>query len=495
VRKAFAMGKATDPYSGDLASYDSDTMLHAQQMLESLAAQPKPAPSRAIVRDELNFVLIRTDPDKRAADLCAGLAGPRPDTNFLNDLQDLSWLLAKSVSIENQPPLLAWISAWRTGTAVSTFTTWRRGHELPWLVVAIAKAGPTDPFAPALIDEAAKITPDSPAYDTVFYHRVRLLIALKRTDEARALLDAALPALRNQKPTSKRNALLGERMAVARNLNEFLEFAPRNTLSTGSEAAENLQGMCNQNAHAVNGNTNCPEVTQALWFDRDAALIFNQKMSLSLLIEAANTASLPQNLRQSLAVMAWTRAIMLQDDKSVAALAPLVPKGLQATAGFPANLAILRNPGVRPYLETGIPRVASFSQFDEFRDNWWCKPWQEEIRGDGPPLTPLPEPAIIPPDQQALADSEFQRLQQLPDSAALIGQRVIDYANAHPDDPQVPEALALTVRATHYACQSWDTKTSGVSTSNYTPVSKAAFEFLHKHYPKSSWTAKTPYYY
>jgi hypothetical protein len=197
--------------------------------------------------------------------------------------------------------------------------------------------------------------------------------------------------------------------------------------------------------------------------------------------------------------MAWTRAVLLQDAKSVAALAPLLPKSLQATAGssadFPADLAILRNPGMRPYLEAGIPRVASFSQFDEFRNNWWCKPWQEEDQSNGPSITPLPAPAFIPQDQQALADSEYQRLQQLPDSAAVIGQRVINYANAHPNDPQVPEALALKVRATHYACQSLNSNASGTPTSSYTPVGKAAFQFLHKNYPKSPWTAKTPYYY
>jgi hypothetical protein len=474
-------------------------MQRAQTMLEALLAHPNPTPSRAIVQDELNFVLIRTDPEKRTAEISAALAGPAPDANFLHDLEDLSWLFVKSIPIKNQPPLLAWISAWRTGTAASAYATWQQGHALPWLVVAIAKASPTDAFTPALIDEAAKITPDSPAYETVFYHRVRLLIALKRTDEARTLLDAALPALRNQKPSSKRNALLGERMAVARDFKEFMQYAPRNTSSTGSEGAEDLQQECNQNTHAVNADAKCPAVTQDLWFDDDAAVMLNQKMPLSLLIEAANTASLPQNLRQSVAVMAWTRGVLLQDAKSVAALAPLLPKGLQATAGssagFPADLAILRNPGARPYLEAGIPRVASVSTFDDFRNNWWCKPWQEEELGDAPALTPLPAPAIVPPDQQALAASEYQSLQQLPDSAAVIGQRVIDYANAHPDDPQVPEALALTVRATHYACQSWDSKTPGVSTSNYTPVGKAAFEFLHQHYPKSPWTAKTPYYY
>jgi len=499
VRKAFAMGKATDPYSSDLASYDAATMQRAQTMLEALLAQPNPTPSRAIVQEELNFIRIRTEPEKRAAEICAALAGPAPDANFLHDLDDLSWLYVKSISIKNQPPLLSWITAWRTGTAVSAFTAWQQGHALPWLVVAIAKASPTDAFASALIDEAAKITPDSPAYDTVFYHRVRLLIALRRTDEARALLDAALPTLRDQKPSSKRNALLGERLAVARNFKEFLQYAPRNTLSSSSEGAGDLQHECNLDEHAVNADANCPEVTQDLWFGDDAAVMLNQKVPLSLLIEAANTATLPQNLRQSLAIMAWTRGVLLQDTKSVGALAPLLPKDLRATAGssagFPADLAILRNPGVRPYLEAGIPRVASFSQFDEFRDNWWCQPWREEDQGDEPPLTPLPAPVIIPQDQQALAASEYQSLQRLPDSAAVIGQRVIDFANAHPNDPQVPEALALTVRATHYACQPPNSNASGGSTSGYTPVSKAAFEFLHRHYPKSQWTAETPYYY
>ena len=499
VRKAFAMGKATDPYSSDLASYDAATMQRAQAILDALLTQPNPAPSRAIVQDELNFIRIRTEPEKRAAEISAALAGPAPDANFVHDLEDLSWLFIKPASIKDQPPMMAWISAWRTGNAVSAFTVWQQNHLLPWLVLTIAKTAPTDSFVSALIDEAAKIAPDSPAYDTVFYHRVRLLIALKRTDEARALLDAALPGLRSQKPTSKRNALLGERLAVARDFKEFLQYAPRNTLAADSEGAGDLQQECNQDKHAVNGNANCPGVTQDLWFDDDAAIMLNQKMPLSLLIEAANTATLPQNLRQSLAVMAWTRSVLLQDAKSVAALAPLLPKSLQATSGssadFPADLAILRNPGVRPYLEAGIPRVASFDQFDDYRNNWWCKPWQEEEQGDAPALAPLPAPAIIAQDQQALADSEYQRLQRMPDSAAVIGQRVIDYAASHPNDPQVPEALALTVRASHYACQSSENSTPGVSTTGYTPVSKAAFEFLHKHYPKSPWTAKTPYYY
>ena len=220
---------------------------------------------------------------------------------------------------------------------------------------------------------------------------------------------------------------------------------------------------------------------------------------MSLLIEAAQSPELPANLRQSLAIMAWTRGVLLQDAKSAEAVAPLLPKAMHDTAGssigLPADLTMLKNFGVRPYLEPGVPRVASFNIFDDLRDNGWCKTWgngYESRQGTPAPLLP---PAFFTPDQSAQGAAEYQRLKQMPDSSALIGQRVIDYANQHPADPQVPEALALTVRATHYSCLTWDPHAPAASQPKYQPVSKAAFELLHQRYPKSPWTAKTPYYY
>lgn len=70
----------------------------------------------------------------------------------------------------------------------------------------------------------------------------------------------------------------------------------------------------------------------------------------------------------------------------------------------------------------------------------------------------------------------------------MAGQRAIASVKAHPDDKDAPEALALTVRATRYGCN----VEKGVAQKT---VSKQAFELLHRLYPKSPWTAKTPYYY
>lgn len=499
VRKAFALGKATDPYSGDLASYDAATLQRAQQMLESLLAQPDPKPSRAALETELNFIRIRTEPDKRATEISAALIGPTPDLNFSNDMKDLSWLLLKRVKISNEPPLLAWISAWRGTDLNSSLSQWQQTHALPWLVVAIAKVAPDSTSAPALLDAAAKTPPTSPAYDTVFFHRVRLLTGMHRNDEARALLDAALATPHSQAASSYRNALLGERMAVARSFNEALVYAPRSLLSSGSEGASNLQAQCNLNAHAVNTTTPCPELEKSLQFDQDFVSVLNHHAPLSTLIEAASSPSLPANLRQDIVLIAWTRAVLLEDKASAAKLAAMLPTSLHDVAGsstsFPADLAILRNSGMRPYLEPGVPRVASFDVFDDFHNNWWCKPWDDRFDASGQPAQPLPTPAFVSAQQDALADDEVKRLLALPDSAAVIGQRVIDYARDHPDDAQVPEALALTVRAGHYACQTYDPGAGADAKSPYTPTSKAAFELLHRRYPKSPWATKTRYYY
>jgi hypothetical protein len=59
------------------------------------------------------------------------------------------------------------------------------------------------------------------------------------------------------------------------------------------------------------------------------------------------------------------------------------------------------------------------------------------------------------------------------------------WAQRTSDDPRVPEALHLAVRATRFGCTDADTGT----------FSKAAFDLLHQRYPKSSWAQKTKYWY
>ena len=69
--------------------------------------------------------------------------------------------------------------------------------------------------------------------------------------------------------------------------------------------------------------------------------------------------------------------------------------------------------------------------------------------------------------------------------APLDQVQTLDWAQKHPDDPRLPEALHRAVQASRYRCTDADTG----------KYSKQAFNLLHRKYPKSSWTARTKYWY
>ena len=88
---------------------------------------------------------------------------------------------------------------------------------------------------------------------------------------------------------------------------------------------------------------------------------------------------------------------------------------------------------------------------------------------------------------ESLADrGTVQDLHRRLDDGWEVGPMIISYSELHPDDPRVPEALHLVVRATRYP--RWNQGSTG-------EVSRAAFRVLHRRYPGSPWTEKTPYWF
>lgn len=492
------MGKATDPYSTDLATFDMGTMQQAQAVLEKLLAERDPKPTREAVQLELNFVRIRTEPQKRLAEICAALAGPGADANFANDLADLNFVLVKGIKASPEPPLLAWINDWRGNDKSDALDTWRRTHGPAWLAVALHQADAKDAAAEELIAAAEKVVAASPAYDTVFFQRVRLLAGMQKRDEARALLDARLPEVIHKGPNSNQNALLGQRMALARSFDEFLEYAPRLQMSgLGDwlpEKPTKTSWPCPANAAWMQVLGHCPSDEHAAQFDEDAAKVLNHDVPLRLWVEAARSERLPPNLRQDVALAGWTRSVALEDAASAAQLQPLLPSQLRGVAGvgFAAEVAILKNPGLRPYLESGTTRLEAIGELDPYRDNWWDAEWKGRFASESPQLDAPDALAFLSAADVAAGRAEAQRLTATKDGVVLLGQRVQEYEKAHPEDAGVPEALALTVRATRYGASAWEDKTSGEAMH---AVSKAAFAALHERYPKSPWAARTKYYY
>jgi hypothetical protein len=501
VRKAAATINAAD--YGQLANYYKDGLQAAQTRLLKLEHETTDAEIRHAVAAELEFIEVRLDPAKRLDEASNALAGPQPDREFEQDLTDLDFLMVHGVT--GTTDAAKWIEtmqfkddlspAKEASQAPDPLAMWREKHTTPWLVAAMATVQKGDAAESELVAAAVATKPDEPAYATVNYHRARLLLDEKKNAEARSLLTTVIAGLGPMAMASTRNAFLAERVQTARSLEQFLVDAPRTVIDTESSNA----GMAR--CIDTKGQNHCTGAAAPKQFDADAVATLNAKLPLAVWQQAAVSTALPQNLRDAVAWAAWMRAIGLGDQAAVKQLSALLPQPVRQTAGdsdgFPATLALLRNPGMKPFLEQGVQRSVTYGQMESFGDNWWCGHWTDgggkgglnpaDSNGGQPP--PVVNAEFLTPEQKQQAAAEAARLNKLPQGVVWLGQRTIAYVKAHPQDKDAAEALGLTVRATRYGC-------AGQSNlDGQKAVSKQAFTMLHQMYPKSAWALKTKYYY
>jgi hypothetical protein len=219
-------------------------------------------------------------------------------------------------------------------------------------------------------------------------------------------------------------------------------------------------------------------------FDDDSAGFFNRQASLALWKEAAGSSALPENMRRALVLAGWARSVVLNDADSArtfAAMLPADPKTgmtIPREPSFPAWLTLLRNPGLRFYLDDGLQRSQSAQLLDETRENWWPANFLQP--GGAPAQTVAAN--FLTPSEINEAKQQLEKLMAVPSGTSWLGRRVIDYAKSNPRDEDVPEALHLVVRASRY----------GPSDS---AISREAFLLLHRAYPESRWSKETPYHF
>jgi hypothetical protein len=504
--------------------YDADALAEAQPLFKKVLEDPSDRRWHESAQGLLSYIEVRLHPRERLHELSAALAKPGT-ANLTHDLTDYTYLMdhfaPNWTALREGDDMTDWIVTMQAGgpqECEHAFARWRRTSSMAWLVAALLWMDAPSSGLEPLLTAAAKVPPDSPAYAAATFHRLRLLAASGKTDDARTGLDAVLASQKDKLPQSSVNLLLALRTRLARNLEEFLSYAVR------TPAGVSFDGTNNAGPWATSGLAREKGAPQGQ-FDVDAAGILNRRLPLALLAGAAQSQTLPAHLRQEVAIAAWTRAALLGDAATGRALArvlaDLVPEmktemdAYAATtdapsAKFTAAFAMLRFPGAQLAVHTGLTRALSSSwwgsqaamppsKIDALRDNWWCQLSGPEGRarfesgklGSESPLSwvypeqELNAPAFLTPGAHATANEEWQRLSTLPAAPNYFSGVVVAWARKHPDDPRVPEALHLVVRATRYGCTDGD---SG-------KYSKAAFELLHARYPKSEWAKKTPYWF
>jgi hypothetical protein len=162
---------------------------------------------------------------------------------------------------------------------------------------------------------------------------------------------------------------------------------------------------------------------------------------------------------------------------------------------------MLKFPGTRPIVDSGVARLTRVDAIDNYRDNWWClpEPGAPKDPSDGDlgrmvlsrPLRSLypggepGAPAFLSGEEKARGQEDWKKLRQLGVAPDFFAREVLAWGKQHPDDPREAEALYLVVRSTRYGCTD---KVTG-------RLSKAAFQLLHSQYPKTEWVRKTRYWY
>ncbi|WP_109485485.1 hypothetical protein [Occallatibacter savannae] len=530
IREAFLSSK-NDAQQG-MANFNSDLMKQAQHQLESLQGEHLKGISPHGVQSILNFVRLRTEPAERLREISSALAGPKPDPEYKQDLADLDWYLNSkldstalredfdSMESPNRPasdfekaftnadelsatsPLIDWLITFQSPADAAkkhAILEWQQHNtSVPWLVAAMAKVSSTDPEASALITASAQVPQSSPAWPTIAFHRLRLLIDTGHAPDARRELERDFPNIEATGNESALNLFTGLRMHSAPTLEAALSDAPRKILDRSSEQQSALD-QCLSVMQDPKRKYDCKDRKSAVEFSEDATDVFNKSVPLDTLAQAAESKALPPPLSQSVAVMTWVRAVMLKNEEVADKMLPLLPQKLQQQAGphpgFRAQMALLRNPGLRPFLDPGVQRSASYDFVESFADNWWCGGWNMAGSTSAAPNS-AQSVAFLTPSTKAVAEKENAALLALGSADEYLGSQVIDYAHSHPDDPDVPEALYLTLRMIRYGCYHGvsEVDTNRPDGSRVPTIAREVGALMRQRYATNPWTKKAAPY-
>jgi tetratricopeptide (TPR) repeat protein len=374
--------------------------------------------------------------------------------------------------------LTDWIDTFQNRKTGHALERWRTGKSMPWLVASLTAVEASDAAVPELIAAARKVAPEVPAYASATIYGIRLERQRGQVDAAREWADRALAAAQ---PDPTANLLRAERLAMARDWSEFLKFGPRKPIAMAFEEVGSDEPLDQD-----------PDLQKrSVAFDDDFTGPMNVSVPLDLWDAAARDNALPPVFQAEIAQAGWVRAVLLEDGPAARKLAsrvgelnpPLVQamrdyaaQADPAAARFTAVFWMLRTPGLGPELRSGVGRTTKVGEIDSFRDNWWNNVEAKANPGGAD---------FLPKEQRAAGEAQSAQLRSVGTGVNYLCAAAIAWAKAHPQDPRVPEALHLAVRATRY----------GVTDQESSRYSKEAFDILHRKYPNSPWTKQTKYWF
>jgi len=450
--------------------------------------------------------VLRVEPGVAVARVGERIA--KPDPRLQQDLADLHYaaehnLLFKDVDGDRKVDLVDWVISMQFDGPVGreqehAVERWRQTHSLAWLVAALTHLQSPDA---ELMQAAAAVPPDSPAWATAAYLRLRLMNKdavtrgeLERTRAELAQRHAGILA------TNLFSLLAREH---ADSLEEYLRLAPMQPV--GVPEAGLISGNSNPTMAGLPVN-----VGNEKRLDSEAAGLLNEQLPLESLVRAVLESAWPKQLRFELAMAVWTRAVLLDRPEQARLLTPVMIEGepgwkpwLEAydTAAsederrLSGLLAMMRFPSVRPYINAGAGREEGFVGYSAYRDNWWCQgmgksdSWRDSYTngynisfggGRTSPPGSIPSHGFISTAMAETAQKEHEQLEKIGDAPEYFGNAALAWVGAHPKDSRGAELLGFAFRAMRNGC---DLEAS-------VGLRRKVFATLHGTYPQSTWATK-----
>ncbi|HMS08994.1 MAG TPA: hypothetical protein PKE66_05895, partial [Pyrinomonadaceae bacterium] len=384
-----------------------------------------------------------------------------------------------------------------------------------WLIAAISKAGRSSFNVGTLLDAAARVPQSSPAYPTVAFNRARLEIELGRSADAVKTIDAALAASATL-PISSVNQFMELRQRFATDADSYFRFAARRayafdfsgSLGTVEEIIEEQKKYYDPEYNKDGREAFEREIEERyreerqwqdrVMFDSRTTMAMNYYFPTVQMLSASRSPALPEYLRARFAVAVWTRAALLDDQRTMAEISGMVAQyhpelaeglkfvDLAATPAAKRNAALyvlVRNPILSPFIEDGFGKTDNNADVWDLND-WWCEQYEEtydEETEQMVPLSTLPRPAFISDADAKLALAEREKLKAIGDAPKYLGRQVLAWAARAPNDRRVPEALYRM-----YTANGW----SKYGCGNDMDVRNEIATLMKRRYPRDQWTAK-----
>jgi hypothetical protein len=461
----------------------------AREQLMAISSDRTAAPLDESARKMLEHLDAVEHSETTLETLSARLSTPQPAAPSVEDAIHQSAFVLRATSFQTAlakpdvPEVFDWVQTLEKGDLEHALERWRSRKSLPWLTLVLMYSSGKDSAVPELLAQSDGLPQSSPAFGTISYNSIRLNIERGDTSEARAKLDRLLVRPSDQ-PASLVNAWRSERMRVATSFDDLLRWAARKPI----------------------GEDFAPKADSAILAE-DSAYVLNYLTPLARLNYAAHSQLLPPWSAADVALAGWTRAFMLNDLDTARELAPIVSK---AHPDWQSSLVPDTGPDADRWKFQAAFFIALHHQFQpsvrvNYRielntsGSWWCPvetqpsvQGQSDVNKDNSiswrlPVMFAPLKQVFSQEDRDAAGHELSELREKGSTEMFLAPIIFSWAKAHPDDPQVPEALHRLVVVTRYGCRNGDPAIG--------QISRTAFDLLHKQYPKNRWTLQTPYWF